>query len=75
MFITLRQEREFKVNEYATNFTIFTKGNNFCDFLFTSIEYLALSKWDLLVKEKKFLLKKSNFLPLGVVPYKKGKQK
>ena len=31
---------------------IFTKGNNFCDFLFAFLDDEALQKWGLLLKER-----------------------
>ena len=42
--------------------TIFTKGNNFHDFLFAYLDDLALPKWDLLLKERIW----SKFFPLRV---------
>ena len=47
--------------------SIFTKGNNFCDFLFASIDGIALPKWGLFLKERIFS-KRSNFFPLRVNP-------
>ena len=32
--------------------TIFTKGNNFCDFLAASLGAVALTKWGQLLKER-----------------------
>ena len=44
-------------------FTIFTKRNNFSDFLLTSLDDETLSKWALLSKETIY---KSKFFPLTV---------
>ena len=48
----------FYVHGYTSMcFTIFTKGNNFCDVLFASLVEATLPKWSLvLLKEEKFLL-------------------
>ena len=32
--------------------TIFTRGNNFCDFLFAFLDETALLKWDLLLQKR-----------------------
>lgn len=37
---------------------IFTKENNFCDFLFPSLDDKPLTEENLLLKEKNFLLQK-----------------
>ena len=51
-----------------------TTRHNFCDFLFTSLDYLALLKWVQLLKER-ICSKWSKFFPLKVDPNYKGIKK
>ena len=45
--------------------TIFTKGNNFCDLRFLSMDDGTLPEWDLVLKER-ICSKGSDFFPLTV---------
>ena len=51
----------------------FTKGNNFCDFPFASLEDEAVLKWDLFLKERICSKGRKNF-PLRVDQYLEGRQ-
>ena len=50
-----------------------TKGNNFCNFLFASLDKTALSKWGPLLRERIGSLG-SQFFPLRVDPFCEGSQ-
>ena len=50
---------------------IFTKGNNFHDFLLAILEYKVHPKWGLLLKAR-ICSQGSQFLPLRVDPTEKG---
>ena len=54
-------------------FANFTKGHNFCDFLFAFLADMALRNWDILLKERT-CCKRSKFFPLRVNPSWEGKQ-
>ena len=54
--------------------TIFTKGDNFYNFLVASLESLALQKWNLLLKER-ICSYGSKFFPLSVDSTEKGGKK
>ena len=57
-----------KVCEYTTMFyAVSTKGNNFCVFLFASLNLVTLLKWILLLKER-ICYFRSKFFLLGVDP-------
>ena len=57
----------FKVKEDTKFFLHFTKGNNFCDFLFDSLDGEALPKWGPLLR-KEFAPRGANFFVLIVDP-------
>ena len=58
----------------AQFFHQFSKGNNFCDFLFASVDKEDLPKWDLALKEKTAPKGANSFL-LELTPIEKVKQK
>ena len=57
-----------KVCGYTSIYILsFYKGDNFCGFLFSSLEGEALLKWGLLIKER-ICSSRSKFFPLRVDP-------
>ena len=64
----------FKVNGYISRSCFsatFTKGNNFCDFLFAFPDNKTIPKWDLFLKEK-LCSYGSKFCPSQVDPTEMG---
>ena len=70
-----QMNKKNKVNGNSFSvFSIFSKGNKFCNFLFATVGDIALPKWGQLLKER-ICSFKSKFFPLRFGPGEKEGKK